>query len=383
MAQALCLPRWHSCHRRRAQRAQILFNNCFPQYSKLDSGTAPSRTRIKKRGKGNVSATEIEGPRFGLLPDRPSVLAFMLPYILQFLLVCASIDRMDGPPRRRNRVERGNWLAHGKRRLSDRQRRRDGHGRADPRPRRSADLPLGGHRVLVWRLPASVLSLSMLWDLTHGYGAASDFSSYFSCAHPGRDETCVVRDLFTYPVWSCGWYSAGAALVSRRTRHCQSKHPRLPLSPVGIPILAAALFMHGAQIAFATTSSQKSLVVPSAGGPIRSISSGSYLEFTPSWSPDGRSLAVWRSLQPSLPNVGAFYVTIGALYITDSTTLKGELVPGSQGVGLPAWSPDGRYIAGNYAAQEVRVFDLRRCRWTVLASGTGLGTVSATTRSSE
>ena len=54
----------------------------------------------------------------------------------------------------------------------------------------------------VWALPLSVLSLTSGWDFVRGFGVGWGLSSYFFCAHPGRDESCVARDLFTYPAWS-------------------------------------------------------------------------------------------------------------------------------------------------------------------------------------
>jgi len=69
----------------------------------------------------------------------------------------------------------------------------------------------------VWLLPVSVMLLAILWDFID-FGPRVGLTGYFFCAHPGRDETCVVRDLLTYPTWSAAWYSGGMALSAIRER---------------------------------------------------------------------------------------------------------------------------------------------------------------------
>jgi hypothetical protein len=70
----------------------------------------------------------------------------------------------------------------------------------------------------VWALPLSVLSLTIGWDFVRGFGVGWGLSSYFFYAHPGRDESCVSRNLFTYPAWSSAWVLSGAVFASRRNR---------------------------------------------------------------------------------------------------------------------------------------------------------------------
>jgi hypothetical protein len=158
--------------------------------------------------------------RFGLLPDSayvlPRVLPHVLPYVLQFLLVCAGMiawtilieegigwDELKGSPL-------GN--------VGFQIAKAAGMGLV------SLILGVAVQRIApsnvsarwVWALPLSVLSLTIGWDAVRGFGIGWGLSNYFFCAHPGRDESCVARDLFTYPAWSCGWYSVGAMFASRR-----------------------------------------------------------------------------------------------------------------------------------------------------------------------
>jgi len=141
---------------------------------------------------------------------------------------------------------------------------------------------------------------------------------------------------------------------------------RLQLTPAGVHVLWPHWSPDGTQIAFGNPSSGKALLVPSAGGAMRPLTQAGYLEFGPNWSPDGRSVVLWRGSQLAVPRTGD-------LYITDVATRTSELVPGSESTGRPAWSPDGHYIAANYGGKQLRVFDLKSRRWTVLARGTGLG----------
>ncbi|MGA2736335.1 MAG: protein kinase [Bryobacteraceae bacterium] len=140
---------------------------------------------------------------------------------------------------------------------------------------------------------------------------------------------------------------------------------RLQLTPGGTHAFWPQWSPDGTQIAFGDPSSAKVFVVPSNGGTIRGLTKAAQSEFGASWSPDGRSVVVWRGLQHRIANSGS-------LYITDLSTASSQAVPGSESTGRPAWSPDGRYIAGNTLGK-LRIFDLKSRQWMVLVHGTGLG----------
>jgi Tol biopolymer transport system component len=51
------------------------------------------------------------------------------------------------------------------------------------------------------------------------------------------------------------------------------------------------------------------------------------------------------------------------VYMLDLATRQLSVVPESQGLYMPAWSPDGRYVAALTALNSFRVFDFRKSRW--------------------
>jgi Tol biopolymer transport system component len=56
--------------------------------------------------------------------------------------------------------------------------------------------------------------------------------------------------------------------------------------------------------------------------------------------------------------------------MVDLTTRRAEIVPGSQGLFSPRWSPDGRYLVAMPLDQrKLMLFDIASKRWTELASG--------------
>jgi Tol biopolymer transport system component len=74
--------------------------------------------------------------------------------------------------------------------------------------------------------------------------------------------------------------------------------------------------------------------------------------FNPTWSPDGKSLAV--GFKP--------------IHILNLATRRLSVLPGSNGVFSPRWSPDGRYIAAlSRDQQTLLLFNLKSQRWTELA----------------
>jgi Tol biopolymer transport system component len=77
----------------------------------------------------------------------------------------------------------------------------------------------------------------------------------------------------------------------------------------------------------------------------------------PTWSPDGRSLLFENMESPDKPFVQICNLQSGAV----------SRVPGSEGIGSPRWSPDGKRISGiKYRATEgdcLMLFALKRQEW--------------------
>lgn len=100
-----------------------------------------------------------------------------------------------------------------------------------------------------------------------------------------------------------------------------------------------------------------------SGKPRRLLPEDREAETDPSWSPDGRKIAFSTS-----PNVGAS--SKSDLRILDIATGNVAVLPASDGLVVPHWSPDGLSIAAmTLDAMAMKVFDIARGRWTKLDSG--------------
>jgi eukaryotic-like serine/threonine-protein kinase len=119
----------------------------------------------------------------------------------------------------------------------------------------------------------------------------------------------------------------------------------------------------GKQIAFSATGPGRPWsihVVSAAGGTPEQVTTGENNEGDVGWSPDGNSLVFgW---------VGA---STGSIHLLDMRTHKVSVLPGSDGLFSPRWSPDGRYIAAIPAVQQDKLMVLDRLsqKWSELAKG--------------
>jgi eukaryotic-like serine/threonine-protein kinase len=106
----------------------------------------------------------------------------------------------------------------------------------------------------------------------------------------------------------------------------------------------------------------KTYLVNAAGGTPQQITAEGRNEGDANWSPDGNSLVFWSS--SSWPPGSDL-----AINILDLRTHKTSIVPGSEGLFSPHWSPDGRYIAAiRTKTVGSMIFDFKTNRWTELES---------------
>jgi Tol biopolymer transport system component len=108
-------------------------------------------------------------------------------------------------------------------------------------------------------------------------------------------------------------------------------------------------------------------VVPADGGTPEPVLPKDHPGSDPSWSPDGNSLLF--AGHPDDVKRGAKL----QLQIADLKTHAISIVPGSEGLWSPRWSPDGRYIVATpQAADRLMLFDAKTQQWSeLLKTATG------------
>ena len=93
----------------------------------------------------------------------------------------------------------------------------------------------------------------------------------------------------------------------------------------------------------------------------------------PNWSPDGKKILFGYSEK----GVSGFRSGESDLRIVDLDTRRVKILPGSEGVGSPRCSPDGRYVLGFFNPAKdklaIRIFDFVTQTWRTLPVGAGAG----------
>ncbi|MGA8878792.1 MAG: protein kinase [Candidatus Korobacteraceae bacterium] len=111
---------------------------------------------------------------------------------------------------------------------------------------------------------------------------------------------------------------------------------------------------------FADKPSEIFEISPDGGSPRRLLPDDANPQWDPNWSPDGGKIVFGGSAVNSA----------SVISILDLASHKVSVLPGSQGLYSPRWSPNGRYIAAFSADESILLlFDFQSQRWTELAKG--------------
>ena len=118
----------------------------------------------------------------------------------------------------------------------------------------------------------------------------------------------------------------------------------------------------GTMLAFAdlqTLSSSKILLMSAQGGTPSEMLPEKLSQLDAEWSPDGKQMVFGR-----LPTEEA------TIQLLDMKTKQVTLIPGSQDLFSPRWSPDGRYLAAvSRHTHKILLYDLQTRRWSDWVTG--------------
>ncbi len=104
----------------------------------------------------------------------------------------------------------------------------------------------------------------------------------------------------------------------------------------------------------------KIYVIPADGGTAKMLTTDNQNEADPAWSADGESIAFGR---PSLPMASGLVSDFIRMINLKTNTVS--IIPGSEGLFCPRWSPDGRYIAAMPLDQrKLMLFEVATSTWT-------------------
>jgi len=118
----------------------------------------------------------------------------------------------------------------------------------------------------------------------------------------------------------------------------------------------------GTQIAFTDIQAGrpwKIFLISAQGGEAEEMLAEKLAQNDPGWSPDGKQLVFGRYARSE-----------STIQLLDKNSKKMSIIPGSQGLYSPRWSPDGRYLAALTTVwTKIVVFDFKKQQWSDWLSG--------------
>ena len=118
----------------------------------------------------------------------------------------------------------------------------------------------------------------------------------------------------------------------------------------------------GTQIAFMDIQAGrpwKIWIISAQGGAAQEMLAENLPQGDPGWSPDGKQMVFGRSITNEQN-----------IQLLDLDSKKMSIIPGSQGLYSPRWSPDGRYIAAlTTVMTKIVIFDFKSQTWSDWVSG--------------
>lgn len=112
-------------------------------------------------------------------------------------------------------------------------------------------------------------------------------------------------------------------------------------------------------------------ILPDGGKAEAILSEQRYEPWDPVWTPDGNSLT-FAFMTPETASEGGGLKSVG-LYMFDLKSREIRNLPGSEGLRLPVWSPEGNHLAASSVdGQKLVLYDFQSHRWVDLAEGATL-----------
>jgi DNA-binding winged helix-turn-helix (wHTH) protein/Tol biopolymer transport system component len=160
------------------------------------------------------------------------------------------------------------------------------------------------------------------------------------------------------------WTDANGQLWRARAKDGSEK---LQLTPAGVEVFSASWAPGGGRLALMARlpgQSWQIYITSSAGGEQKQVLLEQRNSADPSWSSDGRLLAIGGE-----PDLMGKEAEPHLLEIVDIQNGQSIPIPGSQGLFSPRWSPDGRWIVALTLDQKkIRLYDTNTRQWRDLAT---------------